>query len=68
MHEAKIIVEKNAEILYHALRYEEAPRCRVKYSLKNKKFFITIESKNISNLRAAINSFLIWIDMLEKLV
>jgi len=68
MHEAKIVVEENAELLYNALKYENAPRCKVKYELKDGKFYVTILSKKLTNLRAAINSFLIWIDMLEKLL
>ena len=68
MHKAEIKVKENAEILYNALKYEEAPRCRTKFELKDGSLTITIESKSASNLRAALNSFLRWIDMLEKLM
>jgi len=68
MHEAEIKIERNADIIYNALRYEEAPRCRIKFELKKEKLIIKIEAKNISNLRAAMNSFLRWIDMIEKLL
>ena len=68
MHKAEIKVRKNATILYNALRYEEAPRCRTKFELKGDEFIMTIEAKNVSNLRAALNSFLRWIDMVERLM
>ncbi len=68
MHEAEIKIEKNANIIYNALRHEEAPRCRIKFELKGDRLIIKIEAKNISNLRAALNSFLRWIDMIEKLL
>ncbi|MCD6222259.1 MAG: hypothetical protein J7K12_01050 [Thermoplasmata archaeon] len=68
MHRAEIKVKENAEILYNALKYEEAPRCRTKFELEDGKLTITIEAKSVSNLRAALNSFLRWIDMLEKLM
>ena len=68
MHEFEIATEKHAEILYEVLRHEIAPRCRVEFKLDNKKFVIRIRAKSISNLRAAANSFLKWIDMVEKIM
>jgi len=68
MHRAEIKVKENAEILYNALKYEEAPRCITKFELEDGKLTIMIEAKSVSNLRAALNSFLRWIDMLEKLM
>lgn len=38
------------------------PKTRVKVSLKNNIFSITIEAKDTSSLRAACNSYLRWVN------
>ncbi len=67
MHEFELIISENAELLYNVLKNEEAPRCKIKFSLSDGKLLIKIRAKTISNLRAAINSFMIWIDMVNKI-
>lgn len=68
MHKIEIKIEsKNSKILYDAIRHEEAPRAKVYFKLEGNKLIIRIEGKRISNLRAAINSFMKWIDMIEKI-
>jgi len=66
----RIIIEIESEInkiIFNALRYEEAPRAKIKFYMKGKKLFLEIEASSISNLRAACNSFIKWIDMVEKI-
>ena len=68
MHEFELIIGENAELLYNVLKNEEAPRCKIKFSLSDEKLVINMKAKTISNLRAAINSFMIWIDMVNRIV
>lgn len=69
MHKIKLeIRSKYNETIYNALRYEEAPKVNVKCYLKNKKLFFEIEANSISNLRAACNAFIKWIDMIERII
>jgi len=68
MHELEIKTEEHAEILYNVLRHEKAPRCKVDFTFSKGKLTIKIMSQNISSLRAAANSFLKWIDMVEKIL
>ena len=69
MHRIRIEIEsKNNDIIFNSLRYEEAPRAKINWDKKGKKIFLEIEADSIPNLRAAINSFAKWIDMVEKIV
>jgi len=44
------------------------PNAKVDFSLDKNNFIINIKAKNISSLRAAANSFIIWSNMLEQLL
>ncbi|MCD6512918.1 MAG: hypothetical protein J7K61_04890 [Thermoplasmata archaeon] len=68
MHEFKLIIEdSNAEIIYNALKIESAPNANVDISFDNGKLVLFIKAEKISNLRAAINSFIRWIEMIRKI-
>ena len=69
MHRIRIEIEsESGNIIFNSLRYEEAPRAKIKWDKKGKKVFLEIEADSISNLRAAINSFAKWIHMVERIV
>ena len=69
MHKFIIEIEgKYNDIIFNALRYEEAPRAKIKCYMKKNKLIFEIETDSISNLRAACNSFLKWIDMVKNIV
>jgi len=69
MHSLKILIEsKYSHILYHSMRPEAMPNAKVDFSLDKNNFIINIKAKNISSLRAAANSFIIWSNMLEQLL
>ena len=54
--DAKIIADSlNPEIKH------KIPKTNIEVSLSDKKFFLTIEAKDVSSLRAACNSYLRWI-------
>ncbi|HHF56105.1 MAG TPA: hypothetical protein ENL42_04225 [Thermoplasmatales archaeon] len=68
MHRVKIEIESEyGDIIFNSLKYEEAPRAKIKWGREGNKIFIEIEADTISNLRAAINSFAKWIDMVERI-
>ena len=68
MHSIRIEIEREyGDIIFDALRHEEAPRAKIKWGRKGNKIFIEIEADTIPNLRAAINSFAKWIDMVERI-
>ncbi len=68
MHEFKLIIEdSNAEIIYNALKIESAPNANVDISFDDGKLVLFIKAEKISNLRAAINSFIRWIEMIRKI-
>ncbi|MEM1513559.1 MAG: KEOPS complex subunit Pcc1 [Candidatus Thermoplasmatota archaeon] len=58
---------KYNDLILNALKGEITPNADVKIYKKEKKLYIEIETKSISNARAAINSFARWIDMVEKI-
>ena len=55
--EAKIIAEALDPEIKHKI-----PKTKVEVSLSDKKFFLSIEAKDVSSLRAACNSYLRWIN------
>ncbi len=57
--------KKEARIIHESLDPEikhKIPKTNVKVSLSDKTFFLKIEAKDISSLRAACNSYLRWIN------
>ena len=57
--------KKEAEIIHDSLDPEikhKIPKTNVKVSLSDKSFYLTIEAKDLSSLRAACNSYLRWIN------
>jgi len=68
MHHAQIKIRSRfAEIIFHALRQEEAPNARIKCRMDNNTVIFEIEAESLSNLRAALNSFIKWMDMVERI-
>ncbi len=68
MHEFKLYIDdEDAEIIYEALKIESAPNANVEVSF-NGKFMLRIKAEKISNLRAAINSFIRWIEMAKRII
>ena len=56
---------KEASIVANSINPEiknKIPKTKVKTKLSGKTFSITIEAKDLSSLRAAINSYLRWIN------
>ena len=61
--------EEEANIVTRALQPEidhKIPKTKIITKTDNKKFFLTIESKDVSSLRAACNSYLRWINTAIK--
>ncbi|HEC87771.1 MAG TPA: hypothetical protein ENI52_00460 [Thermoplasmata archaeon] len=68
MHKIRCEIESEySEIIFNSLKHEEAPRAKVKFSLKGDKLIFVVEAKSISGLRASSNSFIKWINMVEKI-
>ena len=56
---------KEASIVANSINPEiknEIPKTKIETKLSGKTFSITIEAKDLSSLRAAINSYLRWIN------
>jgi KEOPS complex subunit Pcc1 len=72
MHTAEIQIEHpKAEIIESTIRpesKEEFPRTSITVSRQDDKVTITIRSNDTNGLRAAINSYLRWMDMAIKIV
>ncbi|HHO56985.1 MAG TPA: hypothetical protein ENJ70_00350 [Thermoplasmatales archaeon] len=67
MHRAEIKIKSRfAETIFHALRQEEAPSAKINCRMEGDAVIFEIETESISNLRAALNSFIKWIDMVER--
>ncbi|MEA2054626.1 MAG: KEOPS complex subunit Pcc1 [Candidatus Thermoplasmatota archaeon] len=67
MHRAIITIESQRnDIIYNVIKLETAPRANVDIC-NGKALEIKISSKNAANLRAALNSFLKWIDLIDKI-
>ena len=63
----KACIEFYDELVFNSLKYEKAPRAKIKFYRKNDKKILEIETDSISNLRAAINSFIKWAEMIEEI-
>ena len=61
------IESEHNELILNALKGEGAPNVNVKIYEKNGKLYIEIEGKSLSNVRAAFNSFIRWIDMVDRI-
>lgn len=61
-------LDSHASLLYHALRYEEAPQAQIYFTFEKDMMIFECEAESIANLRAAGNSFLQWIAMIEQTV
>lgn len=61
------IKSKYSKIIFNSLKIEEAPRAKVKFLLDGDRLIFEIEAESISSLRASANSFIKWIDMVEKI-
>ncbi|MEM2935405.1 MAG: KEOPS complex subunit Pcc1 [Candidatus Thermoplasmatota archaeon] len=61
------IDSKHNDLILNVLKDEFTPNADVKIYKKDKKIYLEIDAKSISNARAAINSFVRWIDMIEKI-
>lgn len=64
------ITTENAEKLYNALTPElkdvNSKRTHVSYEYKNNEFIIAISSEDLTALRAAVNSHILWLKTFEK--
>jgi tRNA threonylcarbamoyladenosine modification (KEOPS) complex Pcc1 subunit len=68
MHRALVTVEsRKSDVVYNSIKQEAAPRVNVRISSNGDVVEIEILSENSSNLRAALNSFLKWIDMVDRI-
>ncbi|HHH78328.1 MAG TPA: hypothetical protein ENL18_03835 [Thermoplasmatales archaeon] len=68
MHRVLISIEsRKSDVIYNSIKQEAAPRANVNVSKKGDVVEIEILSENASNLRAALNSFLKWIDMVDRI-
>jgi KEOPS complex subunit Pcc1 len=71
MHKATIILEHpKAEVIEKTIRPESAveiPRTSVRISRQEDKVKIDIESGDVNGLRAAVNSYLRWMEMAAKI-
>ncbi len=68
MHRAFITIESSRSgIFYDALKQETAPRANISVNKIDGALEIEISSENASNLRAALNSFLKWIDLADRI-
>jgi len=68
MHRAEIKIKgRFAGIVFQALRHEEAPNANIKARRKGDEVYFEIEAESISNLRASLNSFLKWANMVERI-
>lgn len=72
MHKAEITIEHpRAAIIESTVRPEsrgEFPKTSIKISRQDDKLTITIDSSDVNGLRAAINSYLRWMDMAVTIV
>ena len=68
MHCARIKIKSRfAETIFHALRQEEAPSAKINCRMEGDAVIFEIETESVSNLRAALNSFIKWMDMVERI-
>ncbi|MGC8663369.1 MAG: KEOPS complex subunit Pcc1 [Thermoplasmata archaeon] len=65
------IDSENSEIIYEALKVEgerNIPRTSITIEDGNKSLKITIDASDVNALRAAINSYMRWINLSMKLL
>ncbi|MGC8584639.1 MAG: KEOPS complex subunit Pcc1 [Thermoplasmata archaeon] len=65
------IESSDPEILYRVLNIEnerDIPKARIDVNIINKNIIINIETENISSMRAAINSYMRWINLIEDIL
>jgi KEOPS complex subunit Pcc1 len=71
MHTANIEIESDkTEIIYNSLQVESknnTDRTKVDMHVKDNKLILSIEAKDITALRAALNSYIRWIDVALKM-
>ncbi len=71
MHRATIVLEHpRAEVIEKTIKPEssvEIPRTSVKVSRQADKVTLLIESGDVNGLRAAVNSYLRWMEMAAKI-
>ena len=68
MHKVCITIEsEKSDVIYSAIKEEKVPRAKVNLWMEGKALHVEIEASNASNLRAACNSFLKWIDLIYKI-
>jgi len=68
MHRASVVIEsERSDVIYNAIKQETAPRAGVSIRREGKAVKIEISAENASNLRAALNSFLKWADLADKI-
>lgn len=71
MHKATIVLEHpRAAVIEKTIGPESAveiPRTSVKITRQNDKVSILIESGDVNGLRAAVNSYLKWVEMAAKI-
>ncbi len=65
------IMPSNPYIIFKALSVEterDIPKTKVHLEYDEKNLMINIESENISSMRAAINSYMRWITLIEDIL
>ena len=68
MHRASVVIEsERSDVIYNAIKQETAPRADVSIDFDGKSLKLEISSENATNLRAALNSFLKWADLVDKI-
>jgi len=68
MHRASVVIEsERSDVIYNAIKQETAPRANVSIDFDGKSLKLEISSENATNLRAALNSFLKWADLVDKI-
>ncbi|MBC7081791.1 MAG: hypothetical protein H5T44_06100 [Thermoplasmatales archaeon] len=61
------IDSEHNDLIFNSLKGESTPNANFKIYKDKEKLYVEIEAKNISNARAAVNSFIRWIDMVEEI-
>jgi len=68
MHRASVVMEsERSDVIYNAIKQETAPRANVSIKKEGKIIKMEITSESAANLRAALNSFLKWADLADKI-
>lgn len=71
MHTAHIEIESDkAEIIYNSLKVEsknDTDRTKVSINIKDDELILSVTAKDIAALRAALNSYIRWMDVALKM-